>query len=403
MLQKSIHENLNDDEIMSWIIDLSESSDIIKNLSKECFEQIVWQKRVKNIIQDILEELVAWVNIKREEYNKPIASMIFAGPSWVWKTLVAKIFQKILNKHFDNDLELLKINCADFAWDNYYWLTRLIWASAWFIWSDKKPVLHPSNVEWKWRVILFDEIEKAWPWLWNILLSVLDDWILDVNYTEKSNTNFQWIAETHSKTSNNSSENSDFSTLKTFFSESVVIMTSNVWNELIEKEVSWSSIWFTSWKVDKEQINIEEIILKEFEKQFRIEMQWRFDYIVPFQHLTRQDLSEIINQLINRLIINTLSNWNGFIIEFSNSAKEKILDDILSSNDFRKYWWRYVEWYFNKNIVTKVAKSINSWKLRDTHNCLLVTTLNWEIVFSKVPIWWTIINIKNKVTNLVSV
>lgn len=384
MLKKSFHEWLSDEDITSWILDLSQSSDAILDISSELLEEVIWQDNAKKILRDILEEVTSGVNLRKEGYNKPIASMIFAWPSWVGKTLLARVTQKILNKHFSNEIEIIKINCADFAGENVYGITRLTWASAGFIWSDRKPVLHPDNIEWKGRVILLDEIEKAWPAFWNILLSILDDGTLDIDYTETDEEKaepliFDWRAV----------DSTDISSLRTLFWDSVIIMTSNIWNDAVEKELQGSTIGFWSWEKDPENVDIGSIILQEFWKQFRIEMQWRFDYVVPLEHLTKDNARDIIDQLINRLITNTLSKWNGFVIEFTNEAKEKILDEITNSPSFRKFGWRYIEWYFKKNVIPYVAKAINSWKFREdeNHSCLLITLHNGEIVFSKIPIW----------------
>jgi ATP-dependent Clp protease ATP-binding subunit ClpC len=400
-LTNSVHEGVQNSIITSWILDLSDSSEAIQDISAESLEQVVWQEKAKWVLKNILEEVISWVHIKKDWYNKPIASMIFAGPSWVWKTLLARVTQQILNNHYNNKIEIIKINCADFAWESVHWLTRLIGASAWYMGSDKKPLLHPQNVHWQGRVILFDEIEKAWPTFWNLLLSILDDGTLDINYFQKDSS------KTSDKTSPvllwASEEVSDTTSLKTIFWDSVIIMTSNVWNDTVEKELSGSWIWFWSSEKQPDEVDVEAIILQEFAKQFRIEMQWRFDYIVPFEHLTKENAKDIIDQLINRLITNTLSKGNWFVIEFSDSAKERILEEICSSKDFRKFWWRAIEWYFKKQILPYVARAINSWKFReeDTHSCLLVTEHNQKIVFSKIPIW-DIESTKAKVSDIMT-
>jgi len=403
MLNTSIYEWVSDLDIESWILDLSNNSEKLSKLSWELLEQVVWQKGAKEVLENILEEVIAWVNLRKNWYNKPMASMIFAWPSWVWKTLLARVTQEILNKHFKSSLELVKINCADFSWETWYSLSRLTGASAGFIWSDRKPQLHPDNIDWKGRVILLDEIEKAWTPFWNMLLSILDDWTLDVNYT-KPNPNNSPLASNLNYTSGEFKEKKTLekdSYLRAYFKDSIIIMTSNVWNDRINKEISQSWIWFNLTKTKIEDLNMEWIILEEFWKQFKIEMQWRFDYVVPFDHLVRQDAQKIIDQLINRLIGTTLSNWNWFVIEFSVSAKNIILNQIIDSENFRKFGGRYIEWYFKKNILPFIARAINSWKFREEnlHSCLLVGEKEWEIFFSKIPIV-TNNDINEKVVNL---
>ena len=383
-LQASIRESLSDEQIQEWILDLSESSDLIQEVIWDSFEKIVWQEKAKHILKDILEEIISWVNIKQEWYDKPIANMMFAGPSGVGKTLFARVTQKVMNRHFWNELEMIKINCWDFwTWSNL-WMTRLTWASAWYIGSDRKPTFHPDNVEWKWRVILFDEIEKAWPQFWNLLLSVLDDGVLDIDYTDMSNTNNMSLAEQLQI-----AEHEDVASLKARFSESIIIMTSNVWNTSVEQELTWKSVWFAIQTPKKlEEVDVDGIILRAFNELFLVELQWRLDHVVTFNHLQQQDAEKIVEQLIQRLITNVLSKWNGFVIEFTDSVKQKIVNDLMWNTDFRKFWGRAIESYFRKNIVPYVSRAVNSWNFRHEgeFSCLLVTTQQDKIIFSKVPI-----------------
>jgi ATP-dependent Clp protease ATP-binding subunit ClpA len=396
MISWSMSEFLSDEQIIEWILDLSEVSDVIKNLSSEPFNEVVWQKKAKVALENILEEIVSGVNIRKEWYDKPIASMIFAWPSWVWKTLLARVTQKILNKYFKNNFEIIKVNCADFAGNDIYSLNRITWAAAWFIGSNKKPTFHPDNINWKWRVILFDEIEKAWPPFWNILLSVLDDGTLDIDYTETNEDKSQSVV-LNWKTVNTS----EISSLRTSFKDTIVIMTSNVWNDVIEKERNWTTIWFSSWNSDSKNVDIESIILSEFWKQFRIEMQGRYDYIIPFDHLTKNDARKIIDQLINRIISNTLNNGNWFVIEFTEDVKEMMTNDIFKHWEINKFWWRSIENYFKKNVLPVVARAVNSWKFKNNkwNSWLLITTNNWEIVFSKISIW-ELKDVKDKVKEI---
>ena len=382
----SVLRDITDEAIKSWILDLSESSDMIKNICVSELEELIGQNKAKHVLENILEEVISGVNLRKEWYRKPIASMIFAWPSWVWKTLLARITQKILSTHFWNSLELIKVNCADFPWSEIHGISRLIWASAWWMWSDRKPIFHPDYVKGKWRVILLDEIEKAWPALWNILLAILDDGILDINYTKPRSVDKNGIIPSIGSHTSNDME---VSSLKVFFEDCIIIMTSNVWNDRIEKEFSWTPFGF--WKEKKWAVDMQQLILEEFWKQFRIEMQGRFDYVIPFEHLVEEDARKIVDQLISRLINNILSKWNGFVIEFSPAAKNKIIKDIVESSDFRKFGGRFIEWYFKKNITPYISRAINIWDFRwnknsTIHSCLLVTEIWGNIVFSKIPI-----------------
>ncbi len=387
---RPIHELVSEEEIQAGMLDLSENSEKIDDLSAELLKEVVGQKKAKQVLENILEEIISWISLRRNGYDKPIASMIFAGPSWVWKTLLARVTQDILNKHYKNDLDIVKVNCADFAWETGYGLTRLVWASAWYIGSDKKPQFHPDNIKWKWRVILFDEIEKAGPVFWNMLLSILDDWILDVNYTKPKPVNIGVAGSVNYGTWGMEKIQSieEDSYLKTFFKDSIIIMTSNVWNDRIHKEVSGGWIWFTIPETTVEDLDVEWIILEEFWKQFKIEMQWRFDYVVPFDHLKENEAKLIINQLVSRLVGSALSNWDWLVVEFSESAKTFMYKQIAESENFRKYWGRYIESYIKKNVLPFVARAINSGDFNDeqVNNILFIGVEKSKLFYSKIPL-----------------
>lgn len=236
-----------------------------------------------------------------------------------------------------------------------------------------------------------------------MLLSILDDGTLDINYTKPTKTINATNFNPNVYNSNNDNIEEDWY-LRTFFNDSIIIMTSNIWNDRINNEISWKWIWFNLSETNVEDLDMEQIILEEFWKQFKIEMQWRFDYVVPFNHLSIHDAEKIIDQVINRLITITLSSPDWFLIEFSSKVKINILNSIVTSQDFKKYWWRYIEWYFKKNIIPYIARAKNSWNFCNNQKqyCLLVTEKDLKIVFSKVEV----INkctTKNKVKKLLEI
>ena len=382
-LQSSIREWVTEEDILSWELDLSENSELVENLLLDPFKKIIGQEKTKSIFKDIFEWIISEINIRKEDYQKPIRSMMFSWPSGVGKTLFARNLQYILNEHYRNNLEMIKINCADYSWDTSYSLNRLNGASAWFVGSNKKPSLHPDLVHWGVRVILLDEIEKSWPALWNLFLAILDDGVLDIDYTDTG---------THQKNiiMGDPDELSDVSSVQTFFKDTIVIMTSNLWNTELEEALLWSKMWFSSNTPKKiDEINIENIVMQAIEKRFSIEMQGRINDVIPFEHLTEDNGKDIIDLVINQLILNTLSQKEWFMLEFSNSAKEKIIQDIISTDDFRKFWGRAIESYFEKNIIPYLSRAKNSWKLSqdsDNPSCLLVTERDDKIVFSKIPV-----------------
>jgi len=355
-------------------------SNIIEKYRKIFEEQVIWQKQAKEIMYDILEKIKANLILREEHYKKPIASLLFAWPSWVGKTKIAHIMQEALNEFFNTNNEIIKINCSDFQWEQPFSLTRLIGASAWYIWSDKKPKFHPDNIGWKWRIILFDEIEKAWTPLKNLLLSILDDGELEVNYTEAQYNGTYSILKTPIKT--NKTEENSF--IKSYFQDKIIILTSNIWIWKLDEEVNWRKMWFAQEKKEIEKINnlAENTILNELSNHFKLELQGRFNYIVPFSYFEKEETNQLIEIFINN-IINKLTKEKWLFIIFSEELKQKILEEIYSNKNFRQYWVRYIEKYFDINIITPIAKIINKWWYEN--NWLYIFLNNDKINFSLIP------------------
>jgi len=359
-----------------------EHSDIIKKYQRIFNEKVIGQEQAKEVMYNILEQIHANMILREEWYNKPIASILFAWPSWVGKTKIARIMQKALNEFFNEDNELIKINCADYQWEQPFSLTRLIWASAWYIWSDKKPKLHPDNIKWKWRIILFDEIEKAWTPLKNLLLSILDDGILEVNYTEQKNPEvnlFNYNQQVPIQ------EWNEYSYIKSYFRDSVIILTSNIWIWKLDEEVNWKKIWFWQRKWGTKEANqvSNDIILKELSNHFKIELQWRFSDIVPFSFFEKEETKQLIDSHINSIQSHVIKeHW--IITVFSEKLRHKILEEIFNSENFKKYWARYIEKYFKDNFLSEISKIIN-WKKVKEQDILFISIKDNKITFSSIP------------------
>lgn len=188
-----------------------------------------------------------------------IGSFIFLGPTGVGKTEVAKTLAYEL---FDDEKHMVRIDMSEYM--ESFSVSRLIGAPPGYVGYDEGGQLTEAVRRNPYSIVLFDEIEKAHPDVFNILLQILDD---------------GRITDSHGRTVD--------------FKNTVIIMTSNLGSEYILEAVD----------------NIEEVINKELTKTFRPEFINRIDEIIIFKSLTKDNIYFILDKIITD-IENRLQNYD---------------------------------------------------------------------------------------------
>jgi ATP-dependent Clp protease ATP-binding subunit ClpB len=233
--------------------------------------RVVGQDQAVRVISNAVRRARAGL----QDINRPIGSFIFLGPTGVGKTELARTLAEFL---FDNERALIRIDMSEYQ--EKHTVSRLIGAPPGYIGYEEGGQLAEAVRRRPYCVILFDEIEKAHPEVFNVLLQLLDDGRL---------------TDGHGRTIN--------------FRNSVVIMTSNLGSEL--------------WLNHAEPVSRDQIT-KILQAHFRPEFLNRIDEIVVFRPLTKIDLSQIVDiQLhkISRLLIE-----QGIELEVTSGAKEYLAE-----------------------------------------------------------------------------
>ena len=216
--------------------------------------------------------------------NHPIGSFMFLGPSGVGKTELAK---QLSLSVFGNEKSLIKIDMSEYM--ERYNVSRLIGAPPGYVGYEEGGILSEKVRRNPYSIVLFDEIEKAHPDVYNILLQVLDEGhVTDSlgHYIDFTNT--------------------------------IIVMTSNMGSS----KISSSNIGF----VDKKNINDNDnIIMKEVKKYFKPEFLNRIDDIIVFNSLSKENLYKIIDLQLSDLKIN-LKEKNVYL-RISSLAKKILLED----------------------------------------------------------------------------
>jgi ATP-dependent Clp protease ATP-binding subunit ClpC len=240
--------------------------------------------------------------------RRPIGSFIFIGPSGVGKTELAKALAEFM---FDDEDALVRIDMSEYR--EQHAVSRLFGAPPGYVGYEEGGQLTEAVRRRPYRVVLFDEIEKAHPEVWNSLLQILDDGRL---------------TDGQGRTVN--------------FRNTVLIMTSNLGTEYVTKA---GSLGFLKADSDDEERQSQEKIERELKKTFRPEFLNRIDEIITFSTLTLDEMKLIVD-LQMKEIRDRLSE-RGLEVDLSHEAREWLaevgFDPAFGARPLRRALQKYVE------------------------------------------------------------
>ncbi|MDD2484092.1 MAG: ATP-dependent chaperone ClpB [Eubacteriales bacterium] len=251
-----------------------------------------------------------------KDANKPIGSFIFLGPTGVGKTELAKALSEAL---FDSEKNMIRIDMSEYM--EKHAVSRLVGAPPGYVGYDEGGQLTEAVRRRPYSVILFDEIEKAHPDVFNILLQLLDDGRLTDNQGRTVD-----------------------------FKNCIVIMTSNIGSTyLIDNITSDGTI----------TEEVREFVQAEMRRHFRPEFLNRIDDVVVFSPLTEPQIMKIIDISVAQ-IQRKLTDRN-ISITLTPATKKFIADEAYSPT----YGARPVKRYLQKQIETEIASKIIRGEIKD--------------------------------------
>ena len=257
-----------------------------------------------------------------KEQNRPIGSFIFLGPTGVGKTELAKALTEAM---FDDEHNMIRIDMSEYM--EKYSVSRLIGAAPGYVGYEEGGQLTEAVRRKPYSVILFDEIEKAHPDVFNILLQVLDDGRL---------------TDSQGRTVD--------------FKNTIIIMTSNIGSEYLIDGLNKDGTI-----KEENQKKVDEVLRRSLKPEFLN----RIDDIVMFTPLTSEQVYEIIDLQIDN-IRKRLAD-RDIKLEITPAAKEYIL---ANSYDV-EYGARPVKRYLQRNVETKLGKLIIEGKVSDRDTATL--------------------------------
>ncbi len=292
-----------------------ESNRLLKMESEIGGSVIGQEEAIKKVVKAIRRNRVGL-----KDPSKPIGSFIFLGPTGVGKTHLAKILARFL---FDSEDALLRIDMSEYM--EKFAVSRLIGAPPGYVGYEEGGQLTEKVRRKPYSIILLDEIEKAHPDIFHMLLQVLDDGQLTDSFGRKVD-----------------------------FKNTIIIMTSNIGSRQL-KDFGTGVGFNTSARVDKSNELARSVIENALKKSFAPEFLNRIDDVIIFNSLDRDDIQKIIDIELQELYgrIHDL----GYKIRISAAAKEFIADKGYDEQFGARPLKRAIQKYIEDSLAEEIIKS----------------------------------------------
>jgi len=309
-----VHESVTDEEIARIVsrwtgIPVSKLNESERNKTLHLDEEL--HRRVIGQDEGVTKVTEAIIRSKAgiKDPSKPIGSFLFLGPTGVGKTELAKALAESL---FDDESNMVRIDMSEYM--EKYSVSRLIGAPPGYVGYDEGGQLTEAVRRKPYSVVLFDEVEKAHPDVFNVLLQVLDD---------------GRITDSQGRTVD--------------FKNTILIMTSNIGSSYLLDGIDENG---------DIQPESEKMVMNELRAHFRPEFLNRLDETIMFKPLTKKDVGQIIDLLVKdvnkRLVEREVS------IELTDVAKDFIVDGGYEP----MYGARPLKRYLQKHVETLAARLI---------------------------------------------
>jgi len=307
---------------------LADDLERLANAEKTLQSEVVGQDEAINAVVKAIRRSRAGIN----EEKKPIGSFLFIGPTGVGKTELAKSLARFL---FDDENSLIRLDMSEYM--EKHSVAKLIGSPPGYIGHDEGGQLTEKVRRRPYSVLLFDEIEKAHPDMFNMLLQILDDGRL---------------TDSKGRTVN--------------FKNTVIIMTSNLGNEVIKQySIGFGGEEEKGKKEEARSKEMKEKIDKILKDYFKLEFLNRIDEIVLFKNLKEEDLEKIVNLELEK--VSTRLQAKNIKIKLGTKVKK-----ILAEKGYDpSYGARPLKRIIQSLILDELALQIIENKIKDGDKVLI--------------------------------
>jgi ATP-dependent Clp protease ATP-binding subunit ClpC len=299
---------------------------VTKVSQSETGKLVVMSDEIKNLVigqTEAVDKVVKAIQRNRaglKDPNKPIGSFFFLGPTGVGKTQLAKVLAK---KLFDTEEALIRIDMSEYM--EKFSLSRLVGAPPGYVGYEEGGQLTEKVRRKPYAIILLDEIEKAHPDVFNLLLQVLDDGHMTDGLGRKID-----------------------------FKNTILIMTSNIGARQLADFGTGVGFGTQAQQESKDE-NVKSVIQNALRKAFSPEFLNRIDDMIMFKSLGRKEIHKIIDIELSNLYARILSL--GFDIKLTEKAKEFIVDQGYDEKFGARPLKRAIQKYIEDPLAEEIIKS----------------------------------------------
>jgi ATP-dependent Clp protease ATP-binding subunit ClpC len=303
-------------------------SEVLLNLEANLHERVIGQDEAVRAVSRALRRARAGLS----NPNRPIASFIFSGPTGVGKTELAKGLATYM---FGSENAMIRLDMSEFM--ESHTVSKLIGSPPGYIGYDEGGQLTEAIRRQPYSLVLFDEIEKAHPDVFNLLLQLLDDGRL---------------TDAQGRVVN--------------FNNAVIIMTSNIGSKVIEKGGTGLGFAVADNQTEAQYERIRSLVNEELKRYFRPEFLNRLDEIIVFRQLTKPEVQQIADLLLQE-IAQRLQQERSIDLEVTKAFQEKVIaegfDPSYGARPLRRAIMRLLE--------DSLAEAILSGQIQDGDQALV--------------------------------